>query len=124
MKTKKGDVCCYNKANELKEHNANCETRPQHAPTPWDYAGRGSAIEVKNTKGEYDLVASLNEELDYQANAAFIVKCVNSHEELLALAREFEECCYANDALDKNAHPLWKSHLKRAKKAIAKAEAL
>lgn len=59
----------------------------KHTPTPWNVEGRGNAkarcfIEA----GEFRIVECVTR--DHDANAAFIVRACNAHDDLVAALRE------------------------------------
>lgn len=77
----------------------------EHTPTPW-YLQRypdEKSVEIKANRG-YALIANVYwNEGEVEANAAFIVRAVNSHEELLTLLKlmleENQETGYKYQAL-------------------------
>ena len=72
----------------------------KHSPLPWESEGRRSIFDAK---GMFvclvDAASTERSEEDIEI-AARIVKCVNSHDELLAIVRELVESgilCYVDD---------------------------
>ena len=69
----------------------NCDCRPTNTPTPWfnwgtDHQGRRPTICSKAPGSGYSVgseIASVNTDAD----AAFIVRAVNSHEELIGMLK-------------------------------------
>lgn len=97
--------------------------KTQHAQTPWNYNAVLSMVEIgaKQISGPY-----YNQETA-EANAAFIVKAVNSHYELVEACKEvalFMENPLA--WIEANSEPNYANKtgvlLEQLKQAIAKAE--
>lgn len=87
------------------------ETKPQHTPTPWKHEG----CEITSENGELKIY---DEGGHTEADAAYIVRCVNMHEELVDALRKAEL------QLDRD-WGIGKSPIsKMVREAIAKAEAL
>lgn len=94
------------------------ETKPQHTPTPWRIEphknhkkklGIYKAYEDNSFSGLCAIVPDCLP--NQEANAAYIVRAVNCHEELWELAKRVKE---------HSTNPI---HVQAAKQAIAKAEA-
>lgn len=58
------------------------ESKPSHTPTPWHVEDQ----DIMSGEIEIALVSAYN--TNRKANAAYIVKCVNAHEELVRLVRK------------------------------------
>lgn len=75
------------------------KTEPQHTPTPWHYQENAHVPNIGIYKdvtekgavhGTWEVVAFLDDDMQRaRANAAFIVKCVNSHQALLEAAKGY-----------------------------------
>src|ERR1700682_5153340 len=75
------------------------EQKPQHTPTPWSVATsikefvpktQGGGLKVRLLGNGFQRLGTMNASEDTElarANAAFIVRAVNSHEELLEAAK-------------------------------------
>lgn len=77
---------------------------PEHSPLPWHTKGRtvcctekGSIASCLVGRQEMDDGFSLTTEADAEANAALIVKCVNTHDALVEALAVFV-ACYDADA--------------------------
>lgn len=93
------------------------ECKPQHTPTPWRVGAKASQCVYGADESPIFMVDSMEEHTRAQEkiDAAFIVRAVNSHEELL---NALKDVCYAV-----NNWPESKAEvLKIAQSAIAKAE--
>lgn len=105
------------------KHSKRCtcpkENKPQHTPTPWTVFGFSSVETVKKYRGDrLEICEAFTSQIDSaeaKANAAFIVRAVNSHEELLGMAKAWVEIMDADPTTPKDI-------LVKAKQAIAKAE--
>lgn len=89
-----------------------------HTPTPWQYnaAGKrdGTALWANlYQENNHEIIAHMDQG-NKLANAAFIVKAVNCHEELISLLKETRELGKTETA--------WKIWDTLRDKAIAKAE--
>ena len=94
-----------------------------HTPTPWyfdelrgnDGMGYvcGPADEVITHHGDHSLSQGIN-----QANAAFIVRACNAHEELVEAARTTVRVAEAGPVIERN-----KPHYVKARAALAQAKA-
>lgn len=101
------------------------KTRTTHTPTPWSVGSFGTIIsgrECTTDGGDLPtgkLIAKVEDWRNNQANAAFIVRAVNSHEEFLQIAKDALSlvllASYPNEQKDSQI-------IKRIKEAIAKAE--
>lgn len=100
----------------------------QRTPTPWKIFADGENIDIRPENNEITICTIQNE--DYlpsaieKRNAAFIVKAVNCHDELV---QALEECLQnnVNDLLDTDmtADEIEGcGHVIKARKAIAKAK--
>lgn len=103
MKTKKGITCeaCNVKDmdhHQAMEHLGHDYKEPQHTPTPWHFEkGRFNSDDLSDSHigsivSEKDFIlAAINGDAgsseEVEANAAFIVRAVNAHEELLEAAK-------------------------------------
>ncbi len=86
---------------------------PQHTPTPW----KANGLSIEDSNG--DLIACLNTGdgiVRAHEDAAFIVRAVNAHDELLQALKD----CVGE--LQFHAESLPDGEIERALKAIAKAE--
>lgn len=119
MKTKQAYVnpCCGMKL----AHRSDCKGTI-HTPTPWKVSigdtqtiigpdGQCTAI-AHGPQGEWGKVGA-----EHRANAAFIVRAVNAHEELLAAARAVNQAFSRSPFTDAR-----EDALQRLSDAIAKAE--
>jgi hypothetical protein len=74
--------------------SANMTPQPTHTPLPWKSSKREDGFtDILNSRamnglGEYDVCIA---RLSNSANAAFIVRAVNAHQELLSIAHHFVE---------------------------------
>lgn len=65
------------------------EIEVKHTATPWKLSGGLGFRSIKST-GNYVIATGLSETTgEWDANAAFIVRAVNSHDELLELAKMY-----------------------------------
>lgn len=96
----------------------------KHTPTPWSYGTKISGSEnhkgfyIRSKGGTYILheIHPLDEDgKEGQANAAFIVRAVNAHEELLSAAKNLLAHPYDREGVNFDAK-------NRLEVAIAKAE--
>ena len=108
---------------EIGEGGYICEKhdKPQHTPTPWHQVDNTGAL-VIDLNGNVMAHCAVQDELpmtERQANAAFIVRAVNSHEELIEALKEVTEwlaaSCTTSDGAQTEA-------IKQANSAIARAE--
>lgn len=103
-------------------------TEPKHTPTPW----RHNALIIWGPNDEIVAdVQHLGETLKFKnpnvcpANAEFIVRAVNAHEELLDACKVMlgHYCVTGNDAFDRaEKDPIIHARAERMRAAIAKAE--
>lgn len=95
-----------------------------HTPTPWEVNG---ALIVKDCYGK--VIADTDVAMDHppkryvpteeqKANAAFIVRAVNAHDELLELVKQYYEILQAWAANDEEGA----AKLREVKATIARAE--
>ena len=69
------------------------KTKAKHTPTPWKVeeekisVGKGRLISIKGANGFSLAVVGVEDYPLMEQDAAFIVRAVNSHDELLALAK-------------------------------------
>lgn len=105
---------------ESELHGLTMKTKPvTHTPTPWKlYKGANSTL-APSIGTDFDEIAPMfgSSREDY-ANAAFIVRAVNAHEELVKISRDL---MFSVQRLA-NGETLYSQLLKDAAKAIAKAE--
>ncbi len=97
------------KQSEAREHS-------DHTPTPWETDWSG---QIRQAGGEELFIADFGPN---EPNAAFIVRAVNSHEELLAAARKafdvLREASFVSGLIESQ----YDDALKSVGEAIAKAE--
>jgi hypothetical protein len=95
------------------------ETKPTHTPTPWKVEDKTT---LADSAGHVIAITASREQSDLanEANAAFIVRAVNVHEELMRV------CVYALNELEHpHANPENKTlTIQDLKQALAKAEGL
>jgi len=119
MKTRKSDcskcVCTsYNPTCPCDCHDGGHERiKPQHTPTPW----RKILAPTQIVTDQF-VVATLHNENSY-ANAEFILRAVNSHEELIMALRKLRR---ALDEMSLNPHDEFYNLAEIATDALAKAE--
>lgn len=89
------------------------KTSAKHTPTPWEV--KGNLNKIENAKG-LTVCDLRSNTVDADADAEFIVRAVNSHEELLAVVRNLVTC------MDAEPDGFHVAFIAQAKKAIAKAE--
>lgn len=111
--------------------------KPQtkHTPTPWILSsgtnGAVRAVHAWKEGGKHIIIAkfpdrTIEDSAEMEANAAFIVRACNAHEELLKLIKT--AYCIVAEAMPKQAPDpvafvsVQKDWLKRTEQAIAKAE--
>ena len=73
----------------------------KHTPTPWQFsvnkAGKGYIVPSGQIRGPIaEMLAWKGSEVEDEANAAYIVRCVNSHAALVE-ALETEACFHPHD---------------------------
>jgi hypothetical protein len=96
-----------------------CTTSNKHTPLPWrfgDNVGKRPTWEyVEGQDGQ--AICLIGQTSDGEANAAFIVRACNAHEDLVAALSELVELLEDNQ-------PDWylKKHFNHARAALAKAE--
>lgn len=103
-------------------------THPQHTPTPWSLSGSDSYIMGRKNGGkvvvalvEMDESGSVSfDEMD--ANAAYIVRCVNSHAELVAALERIESETELDIDDEQEALTTLKRIRQQARAALAKAK--
>lgn len=63
--------------------------RLEHTPTPWHYDGEyiRTGLNRFDPETKVQIIAEINDTENWEANAAFIVRAVNSHENLLAMMK-------------------------------------
>lgn len=87
--------------------------KPQtHTPTPWEVLTDNASIRIMGAN-DLTIASIVSRTEDADADAAFIVKCVNAHEKLLAALQEIKSALH--DELPKKA-------MRIAEQAIAAAE--
>ena len=89
--------------------NPETAVKPQHTPTPWKLSKYGSIAHPQKECMSVPINAASSDSPEATANAAFIVRAVNAHEELVSLLKE------GLGARDD-------SWYERVKQALAKAE--
>lgn len=124
MKTKRNQPCqkCSEKGFGMLE----CQCKPQHAPTPWRVSHyTGGILEgvnvIRSDNDEIDICSMVDHPKVGKANAAFIVRAVNCHEELVGMLK-----VYRNELMER-ANKGDKAVLHGCQlvdRAIAKAEGL
>lgn len=77
-----------------------------HTPTPWKLDDTRPMVYVMGADGE--TIASFDRRSIEEANAAFIVRAVNAHEELLFACKEAADAIYGWDEPDNPILPLLK----------------
>lgn len=92
-------------------------TQAKHTPTPWYLLPARTLVNIKGPGGWQ--IGQIP--MDEKANAAFIVRAVNSHEELLEACKRFLESSPCKNGCKKGDMTC---DSRFAEKAIAKAEAL
>lgn len=119
MKTRKENRCC----DDMEKH-IGYKPQPTHTPTPWNWDS-SKTIRL-GTPLKYE-VASLGLSREVaEANAAFIVRAVNAHEELVSFIRSLDfgnecGCPFTKSVMhDDDCHQI--ALEKRRDEAIAKAE--
>jgi hypothetical protein len=90
--------------------------RSEHTPTPWTLLPARTLVNLKGPNGEQVGQLPIN-----SADAAFIVRAVNSHEALLSACKQAME----DHEFDRQneSYGLMQATVNRMKKAIAQAEA-
>lgn len=108
---------------KLEREAARLATR--HTPGPWGCVGTSNhAHDYRLTKPNGDTLpinSSANDHSEQRANAAFIVRACNAHDELLAalkMAEEMVSSLYETAGLDADTDP----DILKIRAAIAKAE--
>lgn len=87
-------------------------TKPSHTPTPWNQKGRW--IRTDDYTSIARMIMREGDGSQEKADAAFIVRAVNSHEELLMIVKHFE--------IDLKTQGTRPDALTLVRRAIAKAE--
>lgn len=98
-----------------------------HTPTPWKLGPTGDTVDDANGLELLRMYEADGREeptaLPYRANAAFIVRACNSHEELLSALKRAREALKANEEIT-GTWELYQAspEMKAIHAAIAKAE--
>ncbi len=74
------------------------EPTPQHTPTPWSIIEGRQLTNIKGPNGQQ--VGQLDMRENGKVDAAFIVKAVNCHEELVAFINACLDCKSADELMD------------------------
>jgi len=93
----------------------------RHTPTPWTLLGGmiGEPYKIQAHSEHHEIVTPCKALKN--ADAAFIVRAVNVHEELVTTLKETLDALY-NETIDTPHRPWINSVKERARQAIAKAE--
>lgn len=105
------------------------KTQTQHTPTPWTYrkAQQHFYIEAENAPGfgrsvaEVRFVGNHDTGWTSEANAAFIVTAVNSHETLIQAVKDLRYAFYVENS-SKKLKEAFSKHADVLKDIIAQAE--
>ena len=95
----------------------------QRTPGPWQYVigQSGTRGLICTTTGE--TVVNIHAPAQIEANAAFIVRACNAHDDLLAALKYIATRKYNDRGYDENMRPFICDLQETARDAIAKAEA-
>lgn len=100
----------------------------KHTPTPWVYESQGTSTGIYAKNAGYGMDNNIVRVFDNpskqigEANAAFIVKAVNCHAELVKALKELMDACYKADLHEELSEFVDGSLLDAAEKALAKAK--
>lgn len=93
------------------------KSTPKHTPTPWKYDKNGPGNNIRDN--EDCIIAHANSYYkEYRANACFIVRAVNSHDDLVELLRDLRFKYFGEEYNIPNKNVIWD----RVDAAILKAE--
>ena len=80
--------CCDKAIAKAEESNMTHDAlRGSHTPTPWELAGRNGICEINDGKVIAEIKGFSTTDREDEINAAFIVRAVNAHRDLLKFVK-------------------------------------